>query len=52
MAVRLTEWPFRYYQKAAERGGYGGERYEHLEFQMKVAESYQMLHDASWKVML
>ncbi|KAF7129161.1 hypothetical protein RHSIM_Rhsim10G0009900 [Rhododendron simsii] len=36
-------------EKAAERGGYGGERYEQLEFQRKVAHSYQLLHDASWK---
>ncbi|GMQ10007.1 hypothetical protein CsSME_00053183 [Camellia sinensis var. sinensis] len=36
-------------EKAAERGGYGGERYEQLEFQRKVARSYQILHDASWK---
>ncbi|CAL5368477.1 unnamed protein product [Camellia sinensis] len=36
-------------EKAAERGGYGGERYEQLEFQKKVARSYQMLYDASWK---
>ncbi|XP_010110182.2 thymidylate kinase [Morus notabilis] len=37
-------------EKAAERGGYGGERYEHLEFQKKVSKSYQALHDASWKI--
>ncbi|PSS33474.1 Thymidylate kinase [Actinidia chinensis var. chinensis] len=37
-------------EKAAERGGYGGERYEQLEFQRKVAHSYQLLHDASWKI--
>ncbi|PSR87503.1 Thymidylate kinase [Actinidia chinensis var. chinensis] len=36
-------------EKAAERGGYGGERYEQLEFQRKVAHSYQILRDASWK---
>lgn len=36
-------------EKAAERGGYGDERYEQLEFQRKVAHSYQLLHDASWK---
>jgi dTMP kinase len=41
----------RSYQKAAERGGYGDERYEKLEFQKKVAEHYKVLHDASWKVM-
>ncbi|CAJ2659017.1 unnamed protein product [Trifolium pratense] len=38
-------------KKAAERGGYGDERYEKLEFQKKVAEHYKVLHDASWKVM-
>lgn len=37
-------------EKAAERGGYGGERYEQLEFQKKVAKSYLTLHDSSWKV--
>ncbi|ESR60383.1 Thymidylate kinase [Citrus sinensis] len=37
-------------EKAAERGGYGGERYEHLEFQRKVAQCYQMLRDSSWKI--
>lgn len=37
-------------QKAAERGGYGGERYEQLEFQRRVAQSYKMLSDPTWKV--
>ncbi|XP_063934924.1 thymidylate kinase-like isoform X2 [Daucus carota subsp. sativus] len=37
-------------EKASERGGYGGERYEQLEFQKKVAQSYQVLQDASWKI--
>lgn len=37
-------------EKATERGGYGGERYEQLEFQKKVAQCYQVLHDASWKI--
>ncbi|CAJ1957187.1 unnamed protein product [Sphenostylis stenocarpa] len=37
-------------EKAAERGGYGGERYEKLEFQKKVADYYKVLHDVSWKV--
>uniref|UniRef100_A0A5B7C328 Thymidylate kinase n=1 Tax=Davidia involucrata TaxID=16924 RepID=A0A5B7C328_DAVIN len=37
-------------EKAADRGGYGGERYEQLEFQKKVAQSYQILRDASWKI--
>ncbi|KAJ0035785.1 hypothetical protein Pint_25762 [Pistacia integerrima] len=37
-------------EKASERGGYGGERYEHLEFQKKVAQCYQILCDSSWKI--
>ncbi|KAL1806348.1 hypothetical protein ACET3Z_029416 [Daucus carota] len=37
-------------EKASERGGYGGERYEQLEFQKKVAKSYEILRDASWKI--
>ncbi|CAH9077111.1 unnamed protein product [Cuscuta europaea] len=37
-------------ERAAERGGYGGERYEQLEFQKKVAQSYQALQDPSWKI--
>ncbi|PKI68360.1 hypothetical protein CRG98_011268 [Punica granatum] len=37
-------------EKAAERGGYGGERYEQLEFQKKVAEYYEVLRDSSWKI--
>ncbi|XP_045823966.1 ATP-dependent RNA helicase DBP2-like isoform X2 [Trifolium pratense] len=37
-------------KEAAERGGYGDERYKKLEFQKKVAEHYKVLHDASWKV--
>lgn len=36
-------------EKAAERGGYGGERYEQLEFQRKVSQHYQLLQDGSWK---
>ncbi|KAF8378139.1 hypothetical protein HHK36_029476 [Tetracentron sinense] len=36
-------------EKAAERGGYGSERYEQLEFQKKVAECYKILQDATWK---
>ncbi|OMO73413.1 Thymidylate kinase [Corchorus olitorius] len=36
-------------EKAAERGGYGGERYEQLEFQKKVAQRYKLLEDSSWK---
>ncbi|XVF31715.1 hypothetical protein REPUB_Repub17cG0016000 [Reevesia pubescens] len=37
-------------EKAAERGGYGGERYEQLEFQRKVAQHYKLLEDSSWKI--
>lgn len=37
-------------QKAAERGGYGGERYEKIEFQKRVAEHYHALSDSTWKV--
>ncbi|KAI3520701.1 hypothetical protein L1887_10151 [Cichorium endivia] len=37
-------------EKAAERGGYGGERYEQLEFQKKVGQYYKMLNDPSWKI--
>lgn len=39
-------------QKAAERGGYGTERYEQLEFQRKVAQYYNMLRDPTWQVLL
>nr|KAJ0224135.1 hypothetical protein LSAT_V11C200084490 [Lactuca sativa] len=37
-------------EKAAERGGYGGERYEQLEFQKNVGKYYEMLSDPSWKI--
>ncbi|KAL9241806.1 hypothetical protein vseg_015871 [Gypsophila vaccaria] len=37
-------------EKAAERGGYGGERYERLDFQKKVGEKYEALRDATWKI--
>ncbi|KAL6657058.1 hypothetical protein ACP70R_004838 [Stipagrostis hirtigluma subsp. patula] len=37
-------------EKAAERGGYGGERYERIEFQKKVAEHYHSLSDSTWKI--
>ncbi|KAH6818263.1 P-loop containing nucleoside triphosphate hydrolases superfamily protein [Perilla frutescens var. frutescens] len=37
-------------EQAAERGGYGGERYEKLEFQKRVAQSYKTLCDATWKI--
>ncbi|MBA0732282.1 hypothetical protein Gogos_016385, partial [Gossypium gossypioides] len=41
---------FEWCKKAAERGGYGGERYEQLEFQRKVAQHYKLLKDSSWKI--
>eukprot|EP00262_Sarcandra_glabra_P006543 TRINITY_DN1887_c0_g1_i5.p1 TRINITY_DN1887_c0_g1~~TRINITY_DN1887_c0_g1_i5.p1 ORF type:complete len:231 (-),score=20.86 TRINITY_DN1887_c0_g1_i5:359-1051(-) len=37
-------------EKASERGGYGEERYEQLEFQRKVAQHYQILCDPTWKL--
>ncbi|KAK9117475.1 hypothetical protein Sjap_016422 [Stephania japonica] len=37
-------------EKAAERGGYGGERYEQLEFQREVSQQYQILRDGTWKI--
>ncbi|KAL2505325.1 P-loop containing nucleoside triphosphate hydrolase superfamily protein [Abeliophyllum distichum] len=37
-------------EKAAERGGYGEERYEQLEFQEKVSQSYKTLSESSWKI--
>ncbi|XP_068667460.1 thymidylate kinase [Aristolochia californica] len=37
-------------EKAAERGGYGVERYEQLDFQRKVAQHYQILRDETWKI--
>lgn len=37
-------------EKAAERGGYGTERYEKLEFQRTVAQYYRMLRDPTWQV--
>lgn len=37
-------------EKAAERGDYGSERYERLEFQQKVAGFYKMLRDPTWEV--
>ncbi|KAF6173689.1 hypothetical protein GIB67_000591 [Kingdonia uniflora] len=37
-------------EKAAERGGYGGERYEQLEFQKKVSQYYNVLCDPTWKI--
>ncbi|KAK8942734.1 hypothetical protein KSP39_PZI009412 [Platanthera zijinensis] len=37
-------------EEAAKRGSYGIERYEQLDFQKKVAHSYQILLDTTWKV--
>ncbi|KAL3644025.1 dTMP kinase [Castilleja foliolosa] len=37
-------------EKVVERGGYGGERYEKLEFQKTVAQSYKALSDSTWKI--
>lgn len=37
-------------QTAAERGGYGGERYEKLEFQKKVEQKFKALKDSTWQV--
>ncbi|KAK9665453.1 hypothetical protein RND81_14G112800 [Saponaria officinalis] len=37
-------------EKAAVRGGYGGERYERLDFQKKVGAKYESLRDATWKI--
>ncbi|PIA28730.1 hypothetical protein AQUCO_06700034v1, partial [Aquilegia coerulea] len=37
-------------EKAAERGGYGGERYEQLEFQQKVSQQYHILRDPTWQI--
>ncbi|ONK57974.1 uncharacterized protein A4U43_C09F6340 [Asparagus officinalis] len=37
-------------ERAAERGGYGTERYEQLEFQKKVAQYYSMLRDPTWEI--
>ncbi|KAJ6831173.1 thymidylate kinase [Iris pallida] len=37
-------------EKAAERGGYGTERYEQLEFQKEVAKHYNLLRDPTWEV--
>lgn len=34
---------------AAARGGYGGERYEKLDFQMEVANFYKKLQDSTWQ---
>lgn len=36
-------------EAASERGEYGKERYEKLEFQRQVAVQYQLLRDPSWK---
>ena len=36
-------------QVAAERGGYGAERYEKLDFQVEVAKQYRLLQDPTWQ---
>ncbi|KAJ3684343.1 hypothetical protein LUZ61_013507 [Rhynchospora tenuis] len=36
-------------EKAAERGGYGTDRYEKLEFRKKVVEYYYALRNSSWE---
>lgn len=38
-------------QVAAARGGYGGERYEKLEFQKKVEQKFKSLKDTAWQVL-
>jgi hypothetical protein len=38
-------------QVAAARGGYGGERYEKLEFQKKVEQKFKSLKDSAWQVL-
>ena len=35
-------------ENAMERGGFGQERYEKKDFQMKVKEKFQLLKDESW----
>lgn len=37
-------------QAALERGGYGEERYEKLDFQKVVASKYEQLQDSTWEV--
>ncbi|KAK9099615.1 hypothetical protein Syun_026660 [Stephania yunnanensis] len=37
-------------EEAAKRGGYGGERYEQLEFQRQVSQQYRILRDGTWKI--
>ncbi|KAI5084033.1 hypothetical protein GOP47_0000202 [Adiantum capillus-veneris] len=34
---------------AAARGGYGGERYEKMDFQLEVAKYYKKLQDSTWQ---
>ncbi|CAK9192834.1 unnamed protein product [Sphagnum jensenii] len=36
-------------EAAAERGGYGGERYEKVEFQKKVEQNFKSLQDSTWQ---
>ncbi|KAH9575680.1 hypothetical protein CY35_01G123500 [Sphagnum magellanicum] len=38
-------------EAAAERGGYGGERYEKVEFQKKVEHNFKSLQDSTWQNM-
>lgn len=35
--------------EALKRAEFGGERYEHIDIQKKVLESYKSLRDNSWK---
>ena len=35
--------------EALKRAEFGGERYENIDFQKKVLESYESLRDSSWK---
>ncbi|KAL0547458.1 hypothetical protein IC582_017394 [Cucumis melo] len=37
-------------EMAAERGGYGSERYERIDFQNKVIKSYQVLLGSNWQI--
>ncbi|KAF9606777.1 hypothetical protein IFM89_028153 [Coptis chinensis] len=37
-------------EKAADRGGYGVEKYEQLEFQQNVSQHYQILRDDTWQI--
>ncbi|XP_021771142.1 thymidylate kinase-like [Chenopodium quinoa] len=50
ISPEIKAYPNIFFFINAERGGYGDERYERLDFQGKVREKYQAPHDASWKV--